>query len=73
MKAFRTSVVISFLSLLEHDGLVAKESQFYPKKYSDKILGNQNVGYDSYPEYNHMTIVNQTTKTTMGGLLDNIK
>ncbi len=56
----------------EHDGLVAKESQFYPKKYSDKILGNQNVGYDSYPEYNHMTIMNVTTEDYMRKLLNAI-
>ena len=72
MKAFRTPVVISFLSLLEHDGLVAKESQFYPKKYSDTVLGKDDRGYIIYPEYNHMTILNDETEKAMGDLLDKI-
>lgn len=56
----------------EHDGLVAKESQFYPKKYSDTVLGKDDRGYITYPEYNHMTIINDKMKEVMGDLLDKI-
>lgn len=51
----------------ENDGLVAKESQFYPKTFYNpatnkveevhsKVLGNTSTGYIEFSEYNHKTI-----------------
>ena len=52
----------------ENDGLVAKESQFYPKTFTDpntqavrnvhkNTLGEDPKGYVSYPQYNHADII----------------
>lgn len=52
----------------ENDGLVAKESQFYPKTFTDpntkavrnvhtNVLGKDAKGYVGYPEYNHANII----------------
>ena len=52
----------------ENDGLVAKESQFYPKTFTDpntkavrnvhtNVLGKDPKGYVGFPKYNHANII----------------
>lgn len=68
----------------QNDGLVAKESQFYPKTYFDvntnqnkevhsKVLSTSDIGYEEFPEYNHMTISpldNEVIQTRIKDLLN---
>ena len=67
------STINDLLGSSEHDGLVAKESQYIPKSYyrpdtkkyyevHSKICCDDGPGYASYPEYNHADI-NPLTNT----------
>lgn len=52
----------------ENDGLVAKESQYYPKDVHKKILGDKNKGYFEVP-LNHMLIApDQNVNFDMDGV-----
>lgn len=47
--------VNNLLGSSEHDGLVAKESQYIPKTAHSKIVGDQTKGYETF-NYNHAEI-----------------
>lgn len=49
------SRVNNLLGSSEHDGLVAKESQYIPKSVHGKIVGDQTRGYETF-NYNHAEI-----------------
>lgn len=51
------SRVNDLLGSSEHDGLVAKESQYIPKTVHGKIVGDQTRGYETF-NYNHAEIFN---------------
>lgn len=51
------SRVNNLLGSSEHDGLVAKESQYIPKTAHSKIVGNKEKGYTTF-NYNHAEIFN---------------
>ena len=49
------SRVNNLLGSSEHDGLVAKESQYIPKTVHGKIVGDKDKGYTTF-NYNHAEI-----------------
>ena len=49
------SRVNDLLGSSEHDGLVAKDSQYIPKTVHDKIVGDKDKGYTTF-NYNHLEI-----------------
>ena len=49
--------VNNLLGSSEHDGLVAKESQYIPKSVHSKIVGDKDKGYTTF-NYNHAEIFN---------------
>lgn len=51
------SRVNDLLGSSEHDGLVAKESQYIPKSVHGKIVGDKDKGYTTF-NYNHAEIFN---------------
>ena len=51
------SRVNNLLGSSEHDGLVAKESQYIPKTVHGKIVGDKDKGYTTF-NYNHAEIFN---------------
>ena len=51
------SRVNNLLGSSEHDGLVAKDSQYIPKSVHDKIVGDKDKGYTTF-NYNHAEIFN---------------
>jgi hypothetical protein len=59
----------------ENDGLVAKESQYYPKTFTNpttnrvkvnhkRVLGNPEKGYVEMKKYNHKTIIQNDAQET---------
>ena len=71
----------------ENDGLVAKESQYYPKTFYNpktkkeevlhtEVLGDEECGYIEHKEYNHENInpeTNETIQNEIVKLLENLK
>jgi len=56
---------------MQNDGLVALESQYYPKSMHDNVLMGNEEGYEGFPKLNHKNIIDDSeVKKTIQKMAD---